>query len=217
VYDAILFQEDGMVRRFMGMLAIAAGVATAQGQVADSAESIRPLEPGLPVPSVWLQTVRGQSVDLNEAVHGMPSVVVFYRGGWCPYCLKQLSGLQQVHDQLRELGFQVIAISPDPPEKLRETIQKNALGFTLLSDNGFAAATAFGLAFRLDPETEAKYQEYKIPLYSLEGQAEHLLPVPAVFLVSPEGVITFAHSDPDYTVRLDPAQLLEAAQATAAP
>lgn len=50
--------------------------------VPDSPSEIRPLLIGAPVPKVTLQTADGNPFDLNAAVSGRPSVLIFYRGGW---------------------------------------------------------------------------------------------------------------------------------------
>lgn len=50
--------------------------------VPDSPSEVRPLLIGAPVPKVTLQTVDGNPFDLNAAVSGRPSVLIFYRGGW---------------------------------------------------------------------------------------------------------------------------------------
>jgi peroxiredoxin len=194
------------------IFAVAAWASSAVAELAGSPQEIQPIETGLPVPSAWLKTVRGQSVDLNESVLGMPTVLVFYRGGWCPYCMRQLAELQKIEDKLRELGYQVVAVSPDPPDKLRATVQKLKIGFTLLSDNEFLATQAFGLVYKLDAATIAKYEEFDIPLYSPSDSVVKALPVPAVYLVSPEGVIVYAKTSPDYTVRLSAEEILAAAK-----
>lgn len=94
---------------------------------------------------------------------------------------------------MKKLGFQILAISPDPPEKLKETAGKNELEYELLSDAKFAAAKGFGIAFQ---------QEGRRPL-----------PVPAVFIVGTDGRIRFQYVNPNYSVRLDGSVLLAAAKA----
>ena len=73
--------------------------------------------------------------------------MIVYRGGWCPYCNLHLAALRKVEQPLKEMGFQIIAISPDKPEELMKTDEKHTLGYTLLSDSSATAIKALGLLF----------------------------------------------------------------------
>ncbi len=174
---------------------------------------VRPILLGAAVPDVGLQALDGTEVRLRDVVRGKPSVLVFYRGGWCPYCNLQLQGLRLIQTQLDALGFQMLAISPDLPEKMRETLDKTPLEYTLLSDARAEAIRAFGLAFRVDDETYIKYQGYGIDLEKASGQTHRLLPVPGVYLVDADGTLQFSYVHPDYKVRLPEGVILAAAEA----
>jgi len=184
--------------------------------IPENAEGIQPLSVGANVPLLALQDVKGNTFDLNQAINKQPAVIIFYRGGWCPYCNLQLGQLKTIELQLQELGFQILAISPDLPEKLAETVDQQHLTYTLLSDSKMKAAMAFGIAFRVADETLKRYDEYSIDLEEASEQSHHLLPVPSVFLVGTDGIIDFSYTNPDYRVRLAPEELLKAAQVNAA-
>ena len=92
-----------------------------------------------------------------------------------------------------ELGYQILAVSPDPSEKLVETIEKRGLTYSLLSDGDLSATQAFGIVF--------------------QAKGRRPLPVPAVYVVGTDGMIRFHYVHPDYRVRLDPDLLLAAARA----
>jgi peroxiredoxin len=175
-----------------------------------------PLKIGDRVPEVVVQTVDGAEVALRAELAGQPSVVIFYRGGWCPYCVRHLAALAEVEADLLAAGFKLVALSPDRPAKLREKPALEKLNYTLLSDSPATAARAFGLAFQVPDELVAKYKnEYKIDLEGDSGQTHHLLPHPAVFIVDAGGIIRYAHVNPDYKVRLESDQILAAARAVA--
>ena len=120
---------------------------------------------------------------------------------------------QGIAPKLIDLGYQIIAISPDLPEKLRPSLEKNKLGYVLLSDSKMVASRAFGIAFKLDDEMLERFKKFGIDLEEASGETHHLLPVPSVFLVSEQGRIVFEHVDPSYKVRVDPDVLLAAAEA----
>lgn len=180
--------------------------------IAPSAAGTTPLDKGDTLPNALVSDMQGNAVWLHERVKGAPTVLIVFRGGWCPYCTKHLSGLQAVHGKLKELGYRVVAISPDTPQGTLDGTQKAALDYELLSDPTMEAILALGLAFRLDDDTVTKYAEWKLPLRSPPGRADKVLPVPAVYLLDKDGRIIFGHTNPDYKKRLDPNQLIETAR-----
>lgn len=181
--------------------------------VAASAEEICPLKVGTRIPSVQLRTLEGDTVELTLETAKKPTLLIFYRGGWCVYCNRQMSTLKQIEQKILELGYQLIAISPDRPEKLRESVEKHHLSYTLLSDSKMIAARAFGLAFQVSKETLERYKTINIDLEGASGESHHLLPVPAVFVLGADGIIKFGYVNPNYKARIDLEVLLSAAKA----
>jgi len=172
-----------------------------------------PLKTGDVIPDTTVEDESGATLKLRELVRQAPSVLIFYRGGWCPYCTRHLSSLMEIEDDLRSAGYQILAISPDQPSKLAETPDREKLKYRLLSDSDMKTARAFGIAFEVDATTLEKYDEYGIDLEAASGQSHHLLPHPAVYVVAPDGTIRFAHVNEDYKVRLEPEKILAAAKA----
>jgi peroxiredoxin len=183
--------------------------------VPQRAEDVRPLQPGARAPAAQLHRVDGDPVDMASLYRQKPTMLIFYRGGWCPYCNVHLGHLAEVEPKLVELGYQVLAVSPDRPGALRESMEKGDFGYTLLSDSEMALAQAFGVAFRVDDATVEQYRGFGIDLARASGRGHHLLPVPAVYIIDTGGVIRFAHWDEDYQKRLEPAELLAAAREAA--
>ena len=77
------------------------------------AEDISPILIGETLPNGNFQNVEGEYIQLRTLLEEKPTVLVFYRGGWCPYCNVQLSGLVEIEEDILELGYQILAISPD--------------------------------------------------------------------------------------------------------
>jgi peroxiredoxin len=126
-----------------------------------------------------------------------------------------LGQLQKIEGQLIELGYQIVAVSPDKHEKLAATKDKQATTYTLVSDSDATGIKGFGVAYRMDDQTFDTYKnKYKIDLEESSGAKHHLLP-PAVFIISGKGQILFQYVNPDYKVRLHPEILLAAAKAYA--
>jgi len=186
---------------------------SASTKVPDSAQKVRPLLIGSPVPDIALETSNSEAFDLRGHVTDKPSVLVFYRGGWCPFCNRHLAGLGTIESKLTDLGYQILAISPDRPSKLAESLDKTNLSYTLLSDSRMQAAQAFGIAFQVDKPVLKMLANYNIDIEEASGQTHHQLPVPSVFIVGKDGRIGFTYVNPDYKVRLDADVLLAAAKA----
>jgi peroxiredoxin len=204
-----------MIRQALAVLLLTVASTVPAAELAPSADQVRPILMGSKLPDVALRTVSGEATTLAKQVGGKPAILVFYRGGWCPYCNLQLSDLRLIEDQAKALGYQMIAISPDRPEELARTLDGTDLTYTLLSDSQANALKAFGIGFRVDDLTVAKYLTFGINLEQASGNKEHALPVPSVYIVDGEGVLQFGYSHPDYTIRIPGTVILAAAEAIA--
>lgn len=202
------------LRRFLPLLTFLSLALGLRAGLAPSAAETKPLPVGAMVPAAAVQTVEGADLDLPAALAGRPTLVVFYRGSWCPYCNKHLAALAEIEPQLLALGYQILALSPDAPAGLKTAAEKNHLNYRLLSDRAMQAAAAFGVAFRVDEKTIKAYAGYGIALAPVPGEPEaRWLPVPAVYLIGRDGTVKFVHADPDYKSRLSADAVLAAAQA----
>lgn len=173
-----------------------------------------PLKAGEKTPDTTLYTQEAKELKIQGLVKEKPTVLIFYRGGWCPYCTKHLSALSTIEEKLIALGYQIVAVSPDSPAKIQEMRNKQKLtSYTILSDSDMETAKAFGIAFQVPPELVAKYKnEYHIDIEADSGRKHHLLPHPAVYIIGTDGQIDYSHVNEDYKSRLDPAEILQAAK-----
>lgn len=193
------------------MVSTLAALVLAQNGVAMNASEAKPLSKGSKAPNVILQTVDGKQEDLKSILGGKPTVLVFYRGGWCPFCNTQLAELAQNLPAIQAKGYHLIGISPDLPSNLKATIGKNKLDYPLYSDAKAEALRKFGVAFKVDDVTFNTYKEkYKLDLEKWSGENHHILPVPSVYVIDAKGQIKYSHSNPDYRVRLKASALLAA-------
>ena len=191
-----------------------AAPANAADLVASSAQETKPIGVGTVAPDAGLRELAGNDVTLHEIVAGKPTVVIFYRGSWCPYCNLHLSDLVTVEEELRELGYQIVAISPDLPEELNKMSAADHLNYRLFSDPQAEAMKKFGVAYQVDNTTLTNMkQKFNVDLERASGQTHHILPVPSVFILDRGGKIVFVHADPDYKVRMKGVEVLAAAKA----
>ena len=155
-----------------------------------------------------LSNQSGEKRSLAELREAGPVVLVFYRGGWCPYCNLELRTYQQVLPQLKEAGAQLVAITPETPDSSLSTSEKNELEFEVLTDSAADYAKEIGIAFSLPEELRAVYKNLGGDLEKFNGTGNFDLPVPATFVVGTDGKVAFAHVDVDYTTRANPADVL---------
>ena len=64
------------------------------------------------------------------------------------------------------LGYKVVAVSPDRPEKLKATVNKNQLSYELVSDSTMQVARALGIAFQVNDEGYKRLQGYGIDYFT---------------------------------------------------
>jgi peroxiredoxin len=175
-----------------------------------TAVEVNPIEVGATAPDVTLTRADGTVTTVHALVAEGPAILVFYRGGWCPYCNRHLSALGEVEEAIREKGYRIHAVSPDRLEKVAKASEMAEFDIMLYSDAQAEAAKAFGLAFKVDAATYEKLLGYGIDLEDASGHEHHLLPVPALFAIGRDARIHFRYFNPDYSERLSAEALLEA-------
>ncbi|MGB0389966.1 MAG: peroxiredoxin-like family protein [Salibacteraceae bacterium] len=168
----------------------------ATAQFAETAEDICPLLIGEKIPNESVKNMSGEEINLTDAFEGKKAILVFYRGGWCPYCNRHLEALQLLEEEAVALGYKIIAVSPDAPNNLEETKNRNNLNYELVSDSNGKLTNAMGLAFKTS-ERQQKYIDQ-----GSNGENPGYLPVPSLFVVNQESVIEFEYINPNYINRM---------------
>ena len=184
----------------------------ATAQLRETGIEATALQLGAELPDLTLPNAMGRPIDLRALNASGPLVIVFYRGGWCPYCNLELREWQRLLPQLRGLGATLVAISPQTPDNSLSTAEKNELAFPVLSDSHLAAAEAFGIAFTLSPALVELYAKVGNDLPTLNGNGQWVLPIPATYLIDASGRVAMAHVEADYRQRAEPQQVLDALQ-----
>ncbi len=172
---------------------------------------VSPLLPGSEVPSAEILSTTGESLNTQDILQEGLSLVIFYRGGWCPYCNRHFQEIAEVESSLKALGYRIIGISPDRFDSLPDYATDQSLSYDLYSDSSANAMKAFGLAFRVSDSVNERLKGYDIDLAKSSGEDHQLLPVPAVFLVK-DGKILYTYANPDHRTRLSGKVILAAAE-----
>jgi peroxiredoxin len=172
-------------------------------QIAENAITVGDIAPDFTLPNVT-----GDPVSLHEALGHGPVVLSFYRGGWCPFCNLELHALQSRLAEIRALGANLIGISPETPDKAVTAIDEHQLEFEVLSDIGNIAARQYGLLFTVYEEIRPLYLKWGLDVPASNGDTSWELPVPATYVIDSNALVRAAHTDKDYTRRMEPEQLL---------
>ena len=185
--------------------AYAAGIQA----VSDSGILSAAKKAGDKAPDFTLQDAKGQSVALHELLKNGPVVLTWYRGGWCPYCNLSLRAMQKVLPELQEGGAQLVALTPELPDKTLSTAEKNELQFQVLTDLNHQVAQSYGIVFKLTPEVRDQYKKnFDLLAYNGSGAGDDTLPLAATYIIGQDGIIRYAFLDADYRARAEPAELV---------
>ena len=152
----------------------------------------------------------GKTVGLQQLLAKGPVVLIFYRGYWCPACMRYL---QQYTDSLQLItakGATLIAVTSEGAEGVQKTRKKINPGFQVITDTTGTIMRLYDVNFNV---TEAYTKKIKNSLSAdiagnnATGRAE--LPVPATFIINSRGVITYRQFDPNYKNRATVQEILE--------
>ncbi|HEX5378230.1 MAG TPA: peroxiredoxin family protein [Phenylobacterium sp.] len=141
---------------------------------------------GAKVPPIAAKDVTGNPTNIAKLSGKNGVVLVFFRSAkWCPYCMKQLIELKDAKAPLAQRGYNLVALSYDPPEVLTHFTQLQQIPYTFLSDQGSTTIDAFKLR---DPQYKADSFAFGVPM-------------PGIFVISPRGVVQAKLAEEGYKTR----------------
>ncbi len=169
------------------------------------------LENGGQAPEFVAKDNSGKTLDLKRLLKSHKAVVLFfYRGQWCPYCNKQIKELQDSLQLLTGKGAYVIGVTPETGENINKTIDKTHASFSIIQDDGYKIMKAYDVNYTVNDAMMARMKTYGIDLEKNNGNTDHVLPVPATYVIDRSGKIIFVHFDKDYTKRASVSSILNA-------
>lgn len=157
---------------------------------------------GDPAPDFTLARYGGGTVTLSSLRGRKQVVLVFYRGYWCPYCIRQLQELRTLLDADLARDTELLVVSIDGEQETRQAVGRIAADgvapdFTFLSDPDHAVIARYGV---LNPSS------------SRRG-----IPHPASFVIDRRGVVRWRDVHSDYRIRPTNAAILTGLKAARAP
>jgi peroxiredoxin len=158
----------------------------------DLPRSATPLEVGTTAPAFRLSTAT-ETLSSANALRAGPLVLVFYIGDFCIYCRRQLEQIQSRIQDFQGAHATVWAISADAPSTSAALTRTLHLDFPLPSDQDLTVIRAFGV--------------------ESSGASVAL---PSVFVIQPDGHISYRHVGANQADRAGVDEILTAARAAAA-
>ena len=175
-----------------------------QKLVIANASNVKGLSPGDTAPNFKLPNANGKIITLTDLLKSGVVIIKFYRGEWCPICNLDLREIQKHLPEIESLGASLVAISPQKPDDALTAVQKNELGYEVLSDADQQVIQAYNLQFDPGPDYHKRRD-----LALLNGEGLKTLPVPATFIVNEDQIIEAGHVEPDFTQRMGPAEIIK--------
>lgn len=154
------------------------------------------LKPGNPLPEFSALDENGKPLHSSD-LRGRPSVILFVRGNWCPFCSKQVQNLTKYYKQINDSGAHLILITPKPLETTRRVADFFNVKFEFWLDESLSIGKALELV-----------QESGVPRdYDREYGRDTLWPTTLV--VDSDGIIRHTELSRFIADRPDPEKILK--------
>ena len=165
---------------------------------------------GEPMPAFMLPDESGRLTSLEETLAKGPAAISFHRGHWCPFCRLNMIALANAHRDVADANGHLLAITPERWRYAVMLKQQAGADFPVLTDMDNSYALSLNIAVWLGEDMGPYLANagFDLPLY--QGNKSWILPIPATFVVSTDGVITARFLDPDYRRRMSIEDLIAA-------
>jgi len=185
-------------------------------ELAATADRARFVKVGDRVDPFALHEVDGAAVTLESLLEKGPAVLVFFRFAGCPACNIALPYYQrQLLPGLLKAGANLVAVSPQVPERLVEIKRRHRLGFLVASDADNALGRTFGITFEANAASRLASLAKGASLGETTGTGTWELPMPSVIVIDRDRVVRFADVAPDWLARTEAEPVLAAVAALA--
>jgi len=171
------------------------------------------LQAGDLAPDFTLPDQYGRPVRLSDRLALGPVVLLFVKGGWCPFCTLLLRAWQDALPRLHDLGGDLLAVSPQPTPACGGVAERDLLAYPVLSDHGGTVAGAYGVSWELPVALRPLYLRLGHNLPEINGDGRWTAPLPSAFVIGTDHRIALAHADRVAARRLDPDAAIAAVRA----
>ena len=163
---------------------------------------------GEPMPPFALPSRDGSLVRLDALLADGPVVISFNRGHWCPFCKIELRTIAAYHAEIAAHGGRVVSILPDRQGFLGQLDDDTERKLVILSDIDNGYALSLGLVLWLGDRLKDLMRGRGLHLDSIQGNDGWFVPLPATFVIAPDGRVASRHVDPDFRLRMEIDEIL---------
>ncbi len=135
---------------------------------------------GDPAPDFAATDIQGKLKNLGSVMNGQKTLLVFYRGGWCPYCNEQLASISRDYQKFKDQGVAIVAVSAEEVEEGKDLLKKLVLPFTVLSDTKFEGIDRYGV-------------RDSNPSEKTRARGVTQLAKPAAFIIDETGIVRYKY------------------------
>lgn len=162
---------------------------------------LKPIAYGQYVPNFKFTPVGSNEQQIADWLERSAVVLIFFRGTWCPNCVRELHSIQEEIEEFEIKNIEVLAISPDKIGSTEEFKETGNIKYHLISDPGNAIARMFNISVPLK-ETVSKVNK-NILRKKLDIDVDHYeVPVPATYIIGKGGNVLYNFIDYDFTTRV---------------
>ncbi len=142
-------------------------------------------------PTFVSEDQNGDTFNLKNALKDGPVIISFYRGSWCPYCMKQLKEVEARYNEITDKKAQFVAVTPDKVSGIEKTVKRINPSFKIIRDADLNISNLFKAI------SEEKFNSFEREL----DNSHKFLPVPATYVIGTDGRIKFSYFDANYKIR----------------
>ena len=152
---------------------------------------------------------RGRYVSSIDLLERGPLVLSFYRGGWCPYCVTEMTAWAEAAPAVRDLGASFTAVTGETGGEAEALRRKLDLDGEILVDVDHGLALRMGLVVHVTDEVRKAYLDFGLDLSRRYGSDAWFIPVPATYVIDRQGIVRFAEADVDFRHRAEPEAVID--------
>jgi peroxiredoxin len=139
-----------------------------------------------------------KEVITTERFAGTPSIFIFYRGNWCPFCMAQIKEMADKYEELNERNINTVFVSSQPHGFSKKLAKKYPLDFQFLVDIDGNVAKQLGI-----------FAKNGLPFgFQIFGFKSDTV-LPTVIITDSNEKIIYTNQTDNYRVRPEPKTLLK--------
>ena len=185
----------------------------AEAEFRADAASAHPLSTGLSAPDFVLGDAAGAKHRLTDYLARGPVLLLFFRGGWCPYCSLTLRAYEELAPDFMKAGGAILALSPQKASRAALVQESNGVSFPILVDVKNRVAIEYGVLGKAKPMTREVLAKLGCNIPEENNAEDWLLPRASEFIIDTDRTIRMAHVSAVSYERSEPREALAAIRA----